>query len=118
MLCESSFLAADDVKWAAAAGEFVGDVLLSTAAWSGAVLTGRQVLRLLSPQAKAAFTERCAAKSKYSRQLGAIAHGLVRQRDPLAGCLAFLRRRIDQGGAMRSAMVEIPASRLAHATFG
>jgi len=118
VLCESALLSADDVKWAAAAGEFVGDVLLATAAWSGAVLTGRQALRLLAPQAKAAFTERCAAKSKYSRQLCAISHGLVRQRDPLAGCLAFLRRRVDHGGAMRSAMVEIPATRLATGTFG
>ena len=92
--------------------------MLSTAAWSGAVLTGRQALRLLSSPAKAAFTERCAAKSKYSRQLGAISHGLVRQRDSLAGCLAFLRRRVDQGGAMQSAMVEIPASRLATGIFG
>jgi glucokinase len=118
VLCDSTLLAADDVKWAAVAGEFVGDVLLSTAAWSGAVLTGRQALRLLSPQAKAAFTERCAAKSKYARQLAAIPHGIVRQRDPLAGCLAFLRRRVDQHGGIGPAMAEMPASRLATGTFG
>jgi glucokinase len=117
VLCESALLAGDDVKWAAAAGEFVGDVLLSTAAWSGAVLTGKQALRLLAPQAKAAFMERCASKSKYSRQLGAIAHGLVRQRDPLAGCLAFLRRRIAQGQTAGQ-ICEMPVSRPATGTYG
>jgi len=94
-LCDSSVSGAE--AWAAMAGEFVGDVLLATAAWSGAVLTGKQALRLLAPEAKAAFSARLATKSKYARQVGAAPMGLVRQRDPLAGCLEFIRRRISQG---------------------
>jgi glucokinase len=93
-LCEGSTLS--DTAWAAMAGDFVGDVVLSAAAWNGVILTGGQALRLLSPAAKAAFTSRLAAKSKYARQVGAVPLGLVRQRDPLAGCLEFVRQRVDQ----------------------
>ena len=93
-LCDPSI--SETEAWAAMAGEFVGDALLATAAWSGAILTGKQALRLLAPEAKAAFSARLASKSKYARQVGAAPMGLVRQRDPLAGCLEFIRRRTNQ----------------------
>jgi len=94
-LCDSAPV--ENEVWAAMAGEFVGDVLLATAAWNGAVLTGRQALRLLSPEAKAAFTGRLATKSRYARQLAGAPIGLVRKRDPLAGCLEFVRQNIHCG---------------------
>ncbi|UAK25997.1 glucokinase [Sphingomonas nostoxanthinifaciens] len=83
--------AVDPVQWAGLAGAFAGDVLLATAAWSGLILCGHRAPALRNADAYAAFVARGAAKSAHGRFIEQAAIGLLPAREPLNGCLGFLR---------------------------
>lgn len=98
MLCRSPQLNADSGRWASAAGAFVGDAMLATGCWAGAIVSGSQIGKLRSPDLLASFNMRLRDKSKYGRHLSSAAISLLFRRDPLAGCLQALLAGALTGG--------------------
>ena len=94
VLSESNPLVPNQLAWSETAGEFVGNLVLATGAWSGVILTGRHAAKLRLPDAMSRFHNRLADRPKYGRYVAAVSCSLLASPDPLIGCAEFLRRTL------------------------
>ncbi|UAK25692.1 glucokinase [Sphingomonas nostoxanthinifaciens] len=79
------------LRWATLAGAFAGDALLATAAWSGIILCGSRAGTFRNTAAYTAFAARAADRSVHGRFIEQAQLSILVERQPLKGCLAYLR---------------------------